>query len=412
MIWSPQQVGAIDAVGRWLKAANEPIFRLFGYAGVGKTTLATHLASLVNGRVYFAAYSGKAASVLRSKGCFNASTIHSLIYIPSDKSKETLQKLKEELAETIHEIKSEPEYRTMDPPNVDEEAEVIKLRKKIADEEKRLKKPTFVLNPDSELKGASLLVLDEVSMVGSYMADDLLSFGVPILALGDPAQLPPIKGCGYFVNTKPDTMLTEIHRQAKGNPIIEMATRVRQGKDLAVGHYGTSTVMEGKPPKELVLGADQVLVGRHITRRSVINKTRRLLGRGNDPLPVTGDKLVCLRNDHEVGLLNGTIWKVAESEVIPNMNVMSLSVDSEDGDSVTVDAHTQYFKGEEPAFYEIKAAQCFDYGYALTTHKAQGSQWPNVFVFDESHCFRNARKKWLYTAITRAAETVTICKRW
>jgi exodeoxyribonuclease-5 len=140
---------------------------------------------------------------------------------------------------------------------------------------------------------------------------------------------------------------------------------------------------------------------------------RRLLGRGEDPLPVEGDKLVCLRNDHEEGLLNGTLWEVTDAKAIPNMELMSLTVKG-DGAIVSCSAHTHYFKGIEDQlkYYEIREAQCFDYGYALTTHKAQGSQWPNVFVFDESWVFRQrgASKRWLYTAITRASDKVTICR--
>ena len=412
MKWSGQQVKAIDAVGRWLSKAEEQVFRLFGYAGVGKTTLAQHLASGA-GIVYFAAYTGKAASVMRNKGCNNASTIHSLIYQPADRSRMTLLDLQHKLELLVHEIEQEPEYKTEDAPDVNDVKEVKELKVKILAEQEKLKRPAFVLNPDSNLRGADLVVIDECTMVNERMGDDLLSFEVPILVLGDPAQLPPVMGGGFFTNHDPDVMLTEIHRQAAGNPVIDLATRVRKGESLTSGQYGNSLVMDGKPPEHLVMGADQVLVGRNATRRKCNHKMRRLLGRGQDPLPVGGDKLVCLRNDHEVGLLNGTLWEVTDAEAIPNMELMSLTVEG-DGTIVSCSAHTHYFKGIEDKlkYYEIREAQCFDYGYALTTHKAQGSQWPNVFVFDESWVFRQrgASKRWLYTAITRASERVTICR--
>ena len=79
---SPQQDEALKAVARWLKAGKPQIFRLFGYAGTGKTTLARYFAEHVDGQVQFAAFTGKAAQVLRSKGAVNARTIHSLIYRP------------------------------------------------------------------------------------------------------------------------------------------------------------------------------------------------------------------------------------------------------------------------------------------------------------------------------------------
>ncbi len=397
MKWSPQQIRAIDAVGQWLKQGDKQCFRLFGVAGVGKSTLAKHLVSGA-GRVLFATVTGKAASVMSSKGC-PAQTICSLIYQPASRSRLRLLELQEELSQ----------HYTGD---VNNDPEIKKLKKAIKEEQEKLKRPFFVLNPDSEIRHADLIVIDEVSMVGQRMGEDLESFGVKILVLGDPAQLPPVRGSGYFTEQEPDVMLTEIHRQAAGNPIIELATKVRLGEKLKAGQYGDSLVMDGKPDRDMVMNADQILVGKNLTRRQINSQVRRLLGRGLDDLPVEEDKVVCLRNDRESGLLNGTLWGVTDVEYVEGLELMSLTVQSED-DIITVSAHTHYFKGIEDtlAYYEIREAQCFDFGYALTTHKAQGSQWPDVFVFDESHVFRHNVSRWLYTAITRAAEKVTICRR-
>ena len=102
-----------------------------------------------------------------------------------------------------------------------------------------MKKPRFALNPQSDAADARLIVLDEVSMVGEEMARDLMSFGKPILVLGDPGQLPPIKGEGAFTSDAPDVMLTEIHRQAAESAIIRLATMARQGEPIGFGEYDT-----------------------------------------------------------------------------------------------------------------------------------------------------------------------------
>src|SRR5215475_9459117 len=161
--FSPQQDAALKAVAEWLKAkpgrAPTPlVFRLFGYAGTGKTTLARHIAQAVDGKVLFAAFTGKAALVMRSKGCEGASTIHSLIYKARESGDEV---------------------------------------------------PSFDLWDDAPASKASLIVIDECSMVDAELGRDLMSFGVPLLVLGDPAQLPPIQGGGFFTDAKPDAMLTE-----------------------------------------------------------------------------------------------------------------------------------------------------------------------------------------------------------
>lgn len=372
------------------------MFRLFGYAGTGKTTLAKHLAEDTS-KVLFGAYTGKAASVLREMGCSFAQTIHQLIYLPAEKCKQRLHDLQERYSEIAAEVP--PEDRA-------EHSGLVRLKKLITAEQERLKKPAFTLNLDSIVRKANLVVVDECSMVNEWMGKDLLSFGTPVLVLGDPAQLPPVRGGGYFTDQKPDAMLDEIHRQARDNPIIEMATLVREGKELEIRNYGDSVVFRGKPPAELVIEADQVLVGANKTRRFCNAKMRK----NKEPIPVAGDRLVCLRNDHEVGLLNGTIWEVRDVYGDGAWDTIELSVVDDSGMSLDVNAHTHYFTGREKDLphWRIREAQCFDFGYALTTHKAQGSQWPHVFIFDESFIFRNHAKRWLYTAITRASHRVTI----
>lgn len=406
MEWSPQQVRAIDQVASWLKdTSNQQVFRLFGYAGTGKTTLAKHLAADVGWPMY-ASFTGKAASVMRQRGCTGAMTIHQLIYKPVDRSKTTLHSLQEQLFEVESELP---------PEDRDTNELVLKLRKAVQDEIERLKKPMFAINPESMVRECDLVIIDECSMVGSRMAEDLMSFGTPILVLGDPAQLPPVMGGGYFTDHKPDFMLTEIHRQARDNPIIDLATRVREGAWLENGSYGESVILSGKPPEELVTSSDQILVGANNTRKRVNHRMRLLLGHGEEFWPVVNESLVCLRNDHQAGLLNGTKWTVNQIiSTVRDEDRIMLGITSEDGETtMDVEAHMHFFQGRENELHhwEYKEAQCFDFGYALTTHKAQGSQWPRVFIFDESRMFGGSARRWLYTAITRASERVVICRR-
>src|SRR5215813_12104006 len=242
-IFTPHQDAALMAASAWLKTARgrASIFRLFGYAGTGKTTLAKHLAESIDGKVLFAAFTGKAACVMRSKGCHGATTIHSLIYRARDSGQET---------------------------------------------------PTFELWDEAPASKAKLIIIDECSMVDAELARDLMSFGVPLLVLGDPAQLPPIQGGGFFTDAEPDAMLTEVHRQAQDNPIVRLSMDIRAGKPLAPGQYGeTQVVARAELDPKRVLDADQVLVGRNATRRAYNGRLRERRGL-TDALPMTGDKLV------------------------------------------------------------------------------------------------------------------------
>lgn len=409
--WSPQQDRALCAVRDWLRAgsSSSQVFRLFGYAGTGKTTLARHLAEDA-GHVLFGAYTGKAAHVLGQKGCPNPSTIHSLIYHTKERGRAALMEVEAQLAKLMIELRAQGAT----PEQVENHRRVKDLRELMDTHRRQLSQPAFSLNPDSMVRGADLVVIDECSMVDGRMGEDLLSFGTKVLVLGDPAQLPPVMGGGFFTEGhEPDVMLEEIHRQAEDSPIIRLATQVRLGNQVQVGgEEGCRVIDVDDMSTEIALAADQLLVGRNKTRHAYNRRMRRLLGRAREDAPEPGDKLVCLRNNHDKGLLNGAVWHAQDVGAVTEDRVYMEVVPEEGGWPLQVEAHASYFRGgdEEMAWWERKEAEEFDYGYAMTVHKAQGSQWNNVLLFDESWVFRADRHRWLYTGITRAAEQLTVVK--
>ncbi len=400
MKWAPQQEQALKAVQDWLDDPfGKPFFYLAGYAGTGKTTLARELASHVDGPVYFAAYTGKAAQVLTTKGC-PAKTIHQLIYIPKGKSKEKFQRLQVRLMDITSELEGFP------PEQIDQHPEIIETKRRIAEEEENLSRMSFQLNTESDLLFADLVVIDEVSMVDEQVGEDLMSFGKKVLVLGDPFQLPPVRGGGYFTAGNPDFMLTDIHRQAKESPIIEMATRIRGKMDLKPGAYGECNVFpKGTSMADIVLNVDQVLCGRNKTRNAANQRIRQLLGR-TSAIPEAQDRLVCLRNNHAEGLLNGQIWNAMEPAKMIETEAYQVLAFNDDLDEGSAQ-HLSVW-AIEPQWYNRQDYNEFTWGYALTCHKAQGSQWDEVLVMDESSAFRNDRYRWLYTAVTRAAKRIDI----
>jgi exodeoxyribonuclease-5 len=376
--FTPHQDAALKAVSAWLSDApgendSRQVFRLFGYAGTGKTTLAQTIAEGVDGDVKFAAFTGQAASVMRAKGCRGASTIHSLIYRARESGEEV---------------------------------------------------PSFDLWDEAPASKASLIIIDECSMVDAELGRDLLSFGVPVLVLGDPAQLPPVQtganAGGFFTEAEPDAMLTEVHRQAQDDPIVRLSMRVREGERLEPGDYGeTQVVRRDALDPARVINADQVLVGRNVTRRSYNMRMRQHRGFEGE-LPAAGDKLVCLRNNRKKGLFNGGLWTVKErtgakraSKTAPKSGILGMRLlpDDESGlRGVKVSVRRECFTGgiEQMEWDKRRPYDEFDYGYVLTVHKAQGSQWDDVVLFDESYAFKDSRERWLYTGITRAAKRLTV----
>src|SRR6187551_3613174 len=343
--FTPHQQQALTVVAEWLKSkpgsnGTPQVFRLFGYAGTGKTTLARHIADEADGEVKFAAFTGKAASVMRGKGCGGASTIHSLIYRARESGEEI---------------------------------------------------PSFDLWDEAPASKAELIIIDECSMVDAELGRDLLSFGVPVLVLGDPAQLPRIQGGGFFTEAEPDAMLTEVHRQAQDDPIVRLSMDIRAGEYLEPGRYGETEVLRKVDlDPQRVLEADQVLVGRNVTRRSC--------------------------NKRKKGLFNGGLWTVKErgarkGGTKTGIMTMRLLPDDETATrGVKVSVRPECFIGgiEHVDWQRRKPYDEFDYGYVLTVHKAQGSQWDDVVLFDESFAFPESRERWLYTGITRAAKKLTV----
>lgn len=406
------QAKALKQVLAWLRGwqngkHKRQVFRLFGLAGTGKTTLAKYIAAKVysgedrirQGPVVFAAYTGKAAARLKQKGCTPSSTVHRMIYKP-----------------IINE----------DTGKLD----------------------GFKKNIESPLIGAALCIVDEVSMVDPAMGKDLEAFGIPILVLGDPGQLPPIKDEGYFTQCDADYMLTEITRQALDSPIIQLALRARNGETIEYGNYDNQVIVLPSQRSisdkwlEWGTGEGQFICGANNTRHHFNQRARDLMGYAErDPLrPVKGEKLIALKNNHMIGIMNGTQWicskpKEQPIKVITNwrevkaygaqpryansqypglgFNIKSLDFVETDGSplilkDIQVSAHQFNKSMEEPPWKIQAGCEQFDFGHCITGHKAQGSEWDHVVLINEAYLFREWARNWFYTGITRAAKKLVI----
>ncbi|MDR0809872.1 MAG: AAA family ATPase [Gemmobacter sp.] len=431
---SAAQAAAIAAIRDWFETRSheQQVFRLFGYAGSGKSTvlkfaldelgLSPHRGAK-DGRcmpgVVTATFTGKAALVLTRKGT-PARTIHSLIYSVIEATEAEIeaaaQKVQE--AETAARRLTGFEHTTA-------KAAIEAMRQALS----AMKQPRFALNPQSDAADAKLIVLDEVSMVGEEMARDLMSFGKPILVLGDPGQLPPIKGEGAFTRDAPDVMLTEIHRQAAESAIIRLATMARMGKPIGFGSYDThvAKLRKGDITPEQALRGGQLICGLNATRLQINNAMRAAAGLGGTWLPTgPAEKIICLKNQNDLGLING-MFLTLEDIVDEGSLYFSAVVHDEDGrrvaplDSDGRPGRLRIYKGhfEDHVAYDGKRHDR-DYrkkrllteatfGWAITAHKAQGSQWENVIVWDDGLGRSDLdRRRWLYTAITRAERRLVL----
>ncbi len=386
---TPDQHQALVTIVQWLTDNDRPYLTLGGYAGTGKTTLIAALRAELstkegwsNKTVAFCSYTGKAASVLRRrlqdfsalKPGDSCSTIHSLIYRPHTSGEEVVG---------------------------------------------------WQLSPNLAY---NLIIVDEGSMVNQVIWRDLTSFRIPILVVGDHGQLPPIDG-QFNLLEKPHIRLDQIVRQAADNPIIQLSADIREGIMPPVGTYGQGVRRISPDDPDLYEAVDDVLqgsatdtlclCGRNKTRVR-LNQRARQAREYESNLPVKGERVICLRNNHAKAIYNGMVGQVLGARPLGE-HWLEAEIDFEELSSPFRGTlvRSQFLRETTLKPEEVRAAtiddprqlyDLYDYGYALTVHKSQGSEARKVVVLAERmQAYDNLMwRRWLYTAVTRAREELVL----
>lgn len=379
ILTSGQEKGLKIAVERYKN--KEPYTVIAGPAGSGKSSLVRFIIDALDipeEQVVYIAYTGKASLVLRNKGCENSLTAHKLLYHAKEK-----------------------------PDG------------------------TYEFKPKKYLDGNyKIIVLDECSMLPEEMWELLLSHKVHVLALGDNEQLPPVSGDSKILD-HPHVILDEIVRQALDSPIIRLSVDIRAGKWLEYGGVKECRVIpQEKVTDRLLLGADQILCGKNITRHYLNERLRKIkYGDQYANFPLNEDKVICLRNEWNVigsdedPLVNGMIGTINNIQLLENDNLYKpkmIADFSSDSNGIYRNLHMDYkiFTEKETTVNKDNWMQYprnlrayeFDYGYAVTVHKFQGSEAEKVIVYDEWLGDKDYHRRWLYTAVTRSSKMLVVVK--
>lgn len=386
VLTNKQEQGLKIAVQRY--KSKEKFTTIAGYAGSGKSTLVRFIIEALNvpeEEVCYATFTGKAAQVLLKKGNKNVSTLHKLL------------------------------YNSFPKPD-----------------------GSFVRIPVEEIP-YDIVIVDEVSMAPKSMMELLFKYNVHIICLGDPFQLPPVdKNEDNHLLDNPHIFLDEIMRQAQESEIIRLTMDIREGKPL-YAMQGNEVIIV--PSQDLSTGmlqwADQVICGTNATRINLNNQMRTLSGKSGGPQD--GDKVICLFNEWDIlasnqdPLINGTIGTINNSfstfyqlpKYVGGQQLSVLVADfNTDNDATfralemdklmfstgeyTLDWKTSYKLMKNPKTKHLLPLK-FTYGYCITGHKSQGSEYDKVLVIEEKFPFdKEEHARWLYTAATRAAEKLVI----
>lgn len=384
-----QQVG-FDRAKKWWLDGNEQVFKIAGYAGTGKTYLSAVIAEELAGeRIAFCAFTGKAALVMRQRG-MAATTIHSLIY-----NMET----------------------RMVPHNNGFKRKMVPVLKERLDP-----KPSIIL-------------VDESSMVNETIMKDLLSFDIPVIAVGDPFQLPPVGSKDSDLLQNPNVVLDEIMRQDEGSAIVYLAEKIRKGIPLNENESAPGCIWQmskrtvDDDTENIFKWADQIIAGRNATVHKVNQMAREYLG-FTDTLPMVGDKIICKRNDwgtilfgdkihtalvngligyctaiHETEILDRVPWKDDPVRTVEHsLNLRPTFEDKAEFKDIIFDPDS-FYENKENRQYMKKMV--FQFAYCITCHAAQGSEWDNIILYDDSWPDANDplfQARWRYTGVTRAAK--------
>lgn len=404
---SEDQKAAFDQIDTWLSdTSGKQVLTLGGYAGTGKTTLVSLIARSGKLRsIAFCAYTGKAANVLGQKlrvagvDPLYCGTIHRLIY----------------------------------DPEMDEKTGAVLAWSRV------------------DSLPYDLIVVDEASMVDDAMFEDLKSYRVPILAVGDHGQLPPVKG-QFNLMMQPDVRLERIHRQAEGNPIIRLSVAIRE-RGLAAIPINMVYPMQnvGGMFTDLFRDADRTLSTAMLCftnkKRTAINiAMRRALFDDVREVLLPNDLVVCLKNtrfgtcDFVFNGMRGVVTKVLGLD----RDVVSIFEDGKEmfdyaksngrhvrarimfpDDKLLLQARLNVSQfGREKTISSFADAglpeysswsdvgMLFDHGYCLTAHKAQGSEFADVAVVLEGMSFMDEdfQRRWYYTAVTRASQRLYLVR--
>ena len=273
-------------------------------------------------------------------------------------------------------------------------------------------------------KKIKLIVVDEGSMVDTKTALDLMSFGLPIIVLGDLNQLPPVFGKPFFLQN-PDVILRQIMRQAEGNPIIWLSQEILAGNDLKIGVYGNSSVIKKSDLTDYHFkNADIILSCTNRLRYNVNNYCREeIKGIKQLDYPHINEKVICRKNnwskeiDNGVFLTNGTCGFV-DDVYRSSFNGKTMSIDFRPDfthsvfKNVTFDyKHLYEMPGGETDDQDFTSIynDKIEFAYAITVHSSQGSQWPKpLFLAEDITRNKEDRKKLWYTAVTRGSDSITI----
>lgn len=390
LLYNKKQSMLLDEIVRWYPSS-EQVYEFAGYAGTGKSTIyieAVKRLGVPLHRVAAMAFIGQAAIVMRTKGLYNAKTIHSWLFNPVEKIKTT-----SDGSIVVDSYFNRPKYELAFEP-----------------------KP---------LEDIDLIIVDEGGSVPYHYKQHLESRGIKILVGGDLGQLPPVGDKPAYLYGKDIIVLDEIMRQNLDSAIVYLADRARKGNPIHNGFYGDVLVIDRNDlTDKMVLNSDVVICGTNKTRDKINNKVRHELLGIRSEIPVLYDKMVCRKNNWNlaldgINLANGLSGIVTNMPGVHSFNGKTFKIDFKphllNNSFIGIDCDYQYLISPHDKRQQLKnnkysLGEKFEYAYAVTCHMSQGSQYPNG-IYIEEYFNKDIQCNLNYTGITRFSNSMIYIKQ-
>jgi len=390
-ILTDEQQSLIKDCYNWFYFGTDQVFEYAGGPGTGKSFVLDYIINCLGiNREQIApmAYTGAAAVNMRTKGLLNAGTIHSWIYSPTIKQKQ------------------------------DKNGNII------MDEYFNRPKETLGFKPKYSLKNIRLIIIDEAYMVPYKMKRDIERFGIKIIACGDWNQLPPINSePAYLTDPNKVRLLTKVMRQAETSNIVKLAYAALNGYPISNGYYGDVLVInEDELTDQMITSSGIVISSKNSTREYYNNRIRDIYGfKGNTPQYM--ERVICRSNNkHEevdgINLANGLIGSVINWPDVSGFDGKTFNLIFKPdllNNAFDIKASYKYFTAPYQQRDVLRSdrfleGEKFEFGYAITAHLSQGSQFDNVIVIDEP-MMGNVNNRLSYVAITRARKRLIYVKK-
>ncbi|MDD3122085.1 MAG: AAA family ATPase [Candidatus Izemoplasmatales bacterium] len=392
MVFTDEQEAIINGAVNHIKAnqIDDQLYQFAGKAGTGKTTILLEIIRRIGipmSRIAIMTYIGQAAIILRTKGIYNARTIHSTLY-----------QAEEENVYQDGKIVKDPVYN------------------------KPLKRMVFHLK--KSLENIDYMIIDEGYTVPKRMKKDILGFGLKIITSGDTHQLPPVGDEPAFLVEGKVHYLTQAMRQGKGSQILTLADYLSEGYSISPGYYGEAMVIEEDDLTDRMIAASNIVIcGTNNTRDTLNSRVRNNILNINQKLPAYGEKIICRKNDwnlevNGISLANGLIGSVIRDISPLDINtkkkefIVDFKPDMFNGIFHDLKCDYEYFMANAANRAMLKNnrfnnAAKFEFAYAITTHLSQGAQYPSGIYFKE-YFRRDVQSNLDYTGVTRFSDYVII----